>query len=169
MNKNKGQSSIEYLTTYGWMLLAVGITGGAIFSVAGNQNLETVKGFSETDVTVEDFAVTTDGGFDIILKNTGSETVTINSVNISENGDWSQWAGTQEIKVSNTQSVALANITESQNSDNLEITINYDIGGLEGLQTSGVITGGFQVTKSGSSTGDTPEPLTSNDFEVNQK
>ena len=31
----KGQSAIEYLMTYGWMLLVVAVTGAAIFATVG--------------------------------------------------------------------------------------------------------------------------------------
>lgn len=42
---NKAQSAIEYLMTYGWMLLVVAIAGGAVFSLVSNQGIESVSGF----------------------------------------------------------------------------------------------------------------------------
>ena len=170
MYKWKGQSAIEYLMTYGWMLLVVAVVGGAVFSFTGDQGVESVNGFSGDDVEVSDFGLNTAGGLDIVLRNAASEEVTVNRVNVSdEGGDWSSWSGVREIGVSDTGSVALANVSESSGSSSLDVSVGYDVGGLEGLESSGVITGGFEITGSGSSTGDTPEPLTSNDFEVNQK
>ena len=74
----KGQSAIEYLMTYGWMLLVVAIVGGAVFSVVQSQSVESVSGFTGGDVTVDDFGVTSDGGLQVSMRNTGSETVEIN-------------------------------------------------------------------------------------------
>ena len=42
----KAQSAIEYLMTYGWMLLVVAIVGGAIFSVAQGQAVVESTGFN---------------------------------------------------------------------------------------------------------------------------
>ena len=56
-----GQSAIEYLMTYGWMLLVVAIVGGSVFSVFNQENLETVSGFQGDDVLVDNFGTTNEG------------------------------------------------------------------------------------------------------------
>ena len=53
-----GQSAIEYLMTYGWMLLVVAITGSTIFAVASDQSVESISGFTGSDVQINDFGVT---------------------------------------------------------------------------------------------------------------
>ncbi|MFO7793819.1 MAG: PKD domain-containing protein [Candidatus Nanohaloarchaea archaeon] len=151
----KGQSAIEYLMTYGWMLLVVAIVGGTMFSVVQSQSVESVSGFTGGDVVVDDFGLNSDDELDLVMRNTASESVEINSVNISdESGDWTEWAGDQEIPVSGTSSVTLANVTEGDGANNLDVNVNYDSGGLTGLSTSGSISGNFEITESGSSTGD---------------
>ena len=62
-NKAKGQLAIEYLTTYGWMLLVIAIVGGAIFTTVQNSSqIESTSGLANADVQVEEFGVT-DSGF----------------------------------------------------------------------------------------------------------
>ena len=169
MHSSKGQSAIEYLMTYGWMLLVLAVVGGAIFSFTGDQSVESASGFSGDDVQVDDFGLNTGGGLDLVLRNSASQEVVVNSVNVSDGGDWSSWSGVREIGVGNTDSVVLANVSESSGSNSLDVEVDYDVGGLTGLESSGVVTGGFEVRGSGSSTGDVPEALSSSDFEVNQK
>ena len=58
--ERKGQSAIEYLMTYGWMLLVVAIVGGAIFATVSGQCLNDVTGFTGETAEVSDYAITED-------------------------------------------------------------------------------------------------------------
>lgn len=91
----EGQSANEYLMTYGWMLLVVSVVGGAVFSVTGSQNVESVSGFNGADLMVEDFGFTSNNELQLMLRNTGSESTSVNSVNITENDRYSVWEGSR--------------------------------------------------------------------------
>jgi hypothetical protein len=58
MARLKAQSAIEYLMTYGWMLLVAAIVGGAMFSLFQDQELEsqTVQGFDNSQVRVQEIS-----------------------------------------------------------------------------------------------------------------
>ena len=77
----KGQSAIEYLMTYGWMLLVVAIIGGAIFSTVNGRCIEDTTGFSGSDISVDGLAVVADDdGSDYLgieIRNTANEPVKI--------------------------------------------------------------------------------------------
>jgi len=139
--------------TYGWMLLVVAVVGGAIFSITGSQTVESVNGFTGSDVQVDDFGVNSDGGLDLVLRNSASQSVTVNSVNVTDDRVYTEFVGGEEISVGDTRVVELANVSESDGSNDLDVEIDYDVGGLTGLQVSGSITGGLEITESGSSTG----------------
>ena len=142
----KGQSAIEYLMTYGWMLLVVAIVGGAIFSVVQSQSVESVSGFSGGDVVVDDFGVTNDGNLQLILMNSAGETVEVTSIEVSGNGNTAEWSDTQSIGVGNTESVTLNSVRGgSGGASSLNVQILYDKGGLTNLGVSGSISGNFEV------------------------
>jgi fucose permease len=55
----KGQSAIEYLMTYGWMLLVVAIVGGAVITtVQNNQNECTGEIPTSLETAQQGFGVT---------------------------------------------------------------------------------------------------------------
>ena len=72
-----GQSAIEYLMTYGWMLLVVAIVGGAIFAVVQSESVESVNGFTGDDVIVDEFGVTSGGDVQLQLRNTEGDSVQV--------------------------------------------------------------------------------------------
>ena len=172
MEKYLGQSAIEYLMTYGWMLLVVVIVGSAIFALIQQQDIESVSGFTGGDVVIDDFGTTSNGKLQLLMRNTGSNEVKVNSVNISIGNSWTEWTGTQDIGVGGTESVTLANVTEGDSANNMDATVNYDSGGLEDLEASGSISGSFEIFESGSSSsGGTalPDAMTTSDFGVTEQ
>lgn len=151
----KGQSAIEYLMTYGWMLLAVAVVGGAVFSVVQSQSVESVSGFTGDDVIIDDFGATSSGNLQLELRNAAANSVTVNSINVSDSNGFSEWLGSETFSVGETGLFTLNNISESQESgsNSLDVTINYDSRGLTNLEVSGTITGNFDINKMPSTTG----------------
>lgn len=150
----RGQSAIEYLMTYGWMLLVVAIAGGTIFAVTGDQSVESSSGFVGEDVRLDDFGLNSASNLELILRNGASQKVKVNSVNLTEGDKFSEWIGSEEIDVSETGNIEIANITDSEDTNDLNLEINYDVGGLSNLEVSGTISGNFEINESGSSAGD---------------
>lgn len=143
----KAQSAIEYLMTYGWMLLVVAIVGGAIFSIAQSESVESVSGFSGSDVVVDDFGTTSEGELQLSMRNSAADSIQINSINVSNGEKYTEWKGGQDISVSETGLITLSNVTQgSSGANSLDITVNYDSGGLENLEASGTISGSFEIS-----------------------
>jgi len=107
----KGQSAIEYLMTYGWMLLVVAIIGGAIFSVVQGQNVESTSGFTGSDIQIEGFGLTSNDTFDLNLRNANSEPLEIKNITVSDGQDTLKWNGSANIPVTDTNIVSLENIS----------------------------------------------------------
>lgn len=82
----KGQSAIEYLMTYGWMLLVVAIVGGAVMMTVQDSQEECqqqVTGLDSMDgFGIADFSTTSDS-LNLDLENNQQDTVTVNAVTIS--------------------------------------------------------------------------------------
>lgn len=140
----KAQSAIEYLMTYGWMLLVVAIVGGAIFSVVGDQSIQSVNGFSNNDLSVENFGLN-DFGLSIVLRGQGSDEISLKGLNLSsESGSASiVFDEAKNFELGENQELKLAEVQRSEENQNIDISLRYSLGNLQNLTTSGSVTGNF--------------------------
>lgn len=135
-SKRKGQSAIEYLMTYGWMLLVVAIVGGAIFAtVQSNQSAcenevidieSSQRGFGVTDFS------TTSSNLNIQLENNQRDDVTVDYVNITTEDGTSVTdinVG-QTIGFGDTYTVTTSAITQAEDCNTYNLRIEYDKGDL---------------------------------------
>lgn len=148
-SKRKGQSAIEYLTTYGWMLLVAAIVGGAIFTTVQNQsNLQSTAGFSGSAVGIETFALTGGGSLAMEITAQGSEPVKITGVSISNpnGGSASNTSvNTDYLPLGESTQVTIPGVTEAESSTQYDVNINYSTKSLSGLQASGTLTGSINL------------------------
>ncbi|MFB6144091.1 MAG: hypothetical protein ABEJ98_02150 [Candidatus Nanohaloarchaea archaeon] len=86
-HSSKGQSAIEYLMTYGWMLLVVAIVGGAVITTVQNQQQSCRKQITNFKATTQSFGVSdfsaTSNGLNIQFRNNQQEDVTLNWIQVS--------------------------------------------------------------------------------------
>ena len=148
-----GQSAIEYLMTYGWMLLVVAVVGGAVFSITGDQNINSVSGFSGSDVLIDDFGVNSDDELSLSMTSGAGSRVVVSRVNVSDpvTGQWvsKKFTGESRISVGSQKIFELPNVTSGNSSNSLNVEINYNNSGLTNLAVSGTISGNLQLTDSG--------------------
>ncbi len=141
-----GQSAIEYLMTYGWMLLVVAIVGGAVFSVVQSESIESVSGFTGEDVVVENFGLSQSGSLDFVLRNGGAEEIEINSVEVlDEEGDQAYVYPSESLAVGGSSSVSVPNVVESSGSNSLDLRVSYDMDGLTDLSVEGSVSGSIGI------------------------
>jgi hypothetical protein len=148
----KGQSAIEYLTTYGWMLLVVAIVGGAIFTTVQNQaNLQTSSGFAGADVGIGTFAPNGSGGLVMEIEATGSSDVEIENVTMLDpDTDEIAFADpatvpSDFVPLGESAEVTLATVNSATANGEFPVNISYDTRELTGLQATGTATGSFEV------------------------
>jgi len=140
----KAQSAIEYLMTYGWMLLVVAVAGGAVFSMVGDQNIESVNGFNSQDVNVRDFGASVKNGLVFALDDFGADTE-IREVTVS-GSDNVTYRFNQEL--SNIDMVNLPGVVPADDQSELDIEISYNSGDLRNLVASGTVKGSLEVDES---------------------
>ena len=154
MDKISGQSAIEYLMTYGWMLLVVAVTGGAIFGVAQSQTPDSVSGFSGSDVQIENFGVSSDDELGLNMRSASGSGVVVSRVNVSDpdTGDfvYKKFTGDNRIGVGSSKVFELPNVSRSDSGNELGVEIVYDSGGLSNLSVRGTVSGSLELTDSGS-------------------
>ena len=151
-----GQSAIEYLMTYGWMLLVVAVVGGAVFSLAQGDSPETVSGFTGSDVQIDDFGVTENNNLQLELTDGSGQGSTVSAINITDEDTgkfvYKEFGNNNAVDVGGETVFELPNISRSD-SGSLEVTVFYDTGGLTNLSVSGSISGGFAVDETTELTG----------------
>jgi len=159
--ERKGQSAIEYLMTYGWMLLVVAIVGGAIFATVQGQCTSSSTGFGD-NVEVDDFGVDGDGNMQLVLRNTGNDPVFLTGGELSQEigGDTQPSAAALEttdneeinetdevrIDVTSTETVQFSNAAaESAGCNDLGLSLDYEVGSLTGQSESGTLTDEHEI------------------------
>ncbi len=146
-----GQSAIEYLMTYGWMLLVVAVVGGAVFSVVQSQSVESISGFSGEDVLVDDFGITTDDSLQLSLRDGSGQGLTVSSINVSDSNEgryvYKEFVDSKSVDGGEENVFTLPNISNRGSSSTLKIEITYDSNGLQNLVSSGSISGDLEVSK----------------------
>jgi len=80
----KAQSAIEYLTTYGWMLIAASIVSGVVYTQIGAVCVDSASGFQSSSVGVNNFGLTADGPeLALELENERANIIKIESINVT--------------------------------------------------------------------------------------
>mgnify|MGYP006289298185 CR=1 FL=1 len=149
----KGQSAIEYLMTYGWMLLVVAIAGVAIFSQVENAQSTCEPTVNDIKATDRGFGVsqftTTSSGINLELQNNQRQTVSVNNVTVNASGttvELSPQAGSTPVEVSPTESVLFTSsaITQAEEGcPTYDVTLDFEsdgvpnefLGSIEGQMT----------------------------------
>lgn len=149
-----GQSAIEYLMTYGWMLLVVAVVGGAIFATVGNQSVDSTSGFSGSDVMVDNFGISEDNELGLNLRSASGSGVVVSRVNVSDPdaGEWvyKEFTGDKRIGIGSSKIFELPNVSRSDSGNELDVEIVYDSGSLSNLSVRGTVSGSLELTDTGS-------------------
>lgn len=122
----KGQAALEYLTTYGWMLVAVGLVGGSIYSqVDQSCNLE-VEGLETNDVVIDRIGVSEDDDLLFSFRSMVIDEVKIKQVELEGNDTL---YSNRTIRLGdNPETVELGNIQKTESCQDYEFTVVYDKG-----------------------------------------
>ena len=143
-DKTKGQSAIEYLMTYGWMLLVVAIVGGAIFATVQGQCTQSTSGFTGGDVIVENFGIDSDGDLQLEVRNGGADTLTIANATVQDSDSNVMYNDTDtDIGVGSSGTIELTTAGTLQSSDgcnDLDLDFTYSMGSLSDQVVSGTLT-----------------------------
>ena len=123
----KGQSAIEYLMTYGWMLLVVAIVGGLLFTLFQDQEIDDqVNDFMDDDVRVIDVGVS-GNGLEVIVRN--EEADRVENVNLTVGNDTKKdYNVISSIEAAGEEVITLNNFTTSNDTYEYDASMDYDVG-----------------------------------------
>jgi len=133
----KAQSAIEYLMTYGWMLLVVAIVGGTVFSVVGDQNIHSVTGFNSNNLDVSDIGATSKTLSVVLQPKTGK--ITLTRLKAKQDGAKINIPVNSEISATTTKVISLPYFRQSTSSKQTDIELIYNTDQLQNISSSGTI------------------------------
>lgn len=139
----KGQSSLEYLTNYGWMLVTVAIVGGTMYSqIGGNTCRMQTSGFSAPFPTVDELNQYQNETLVLRVRNPDQEDITLDEVVIREEGDIVGVVNAnQSINAESAENVYTNRFSTSENCVTRELDLKYASTTLENLTSEGTLTG----------------------------
>lgn len=149
----KGQSSIEYLTTYGWMLLAVSVAAGTTFSAVDRACQKASYGFYSDSMNMETFAINRNGTVLFNLRNNVYAPIEIENISMQgEDGVYRSRATSTTIPVGEEAAVGLPGYEQFNGCNTFDVSITYNRGPLKSQTISGKIRAPYEE-------GDLPIPL----------
>lgn len=144
----KAQSAIEYLTTYGWMLVAVSAVSGVVYTQVGGQCVQSSTGFTGQDIQIQNFggiAGSNELGLEIF--NTRPEKIEVNNVTLSNSTDSVTYpVSNGEIDPGRAGAVEVSGVVTSEECNSLNLEMRYSIGNkLTGQKASGTLTSTLEL------------------------
>ena len=141
----KAQSAIEYLMTYGWMLLVVAVVGGLLFTFFSNQYVESISGFTGERFVVEDFGVNQDNelGLQVLHARSGEAfltNVTVEGPDGVKYNDSFSGEG-REFNAQDRFQVTVDGFNASESGYSYRVELVYDTDDLSNMVSSGEISG----------------------------
>jgi len=136
----KGQSAIEYLTTYGWMLLAVSVAAGTTFGTLQDSCTRN-SAFVNTDtVGIDQFGLTNDGYLSLAVQNNEYERVEVKGLEIdAEYMDRSKNTSVT-VEPGEISEVSMPGFSTSGTCRDISVKFIYDRGPLEDQVIEGTLT-----------------------------
>lgn len=139
MSQRLGQSAIEYVTTYGWMLVAVSVAAGTTYSVVDVSCRQSSSGFYSESINVENFGVTSNDTLVISVNNDDYNNLEITGLNLSSENSQRFRNTSTEIGPGNTSAVGLPGYQLAEGCYEYDVTMVYSRGPLEGQSISGTL------------------------------
>lgn len=132
MRSRIGQSSIEYLTTYGWMALAATLAGATLYptlSTGCDVSLESEN--IGSSLKIEQIGVDNTGNFKIRIDSESEQRIDISSLNITKDEESQEVAQSNSIPPGSEITYTVGNVERTGSCQEYQIEIQYSKGPLE--------------------------------------
>ncbi|QGA80160.1 PKD domain containing protein [Candidatus Nanohalobium constans] len=143
-NSRIGQTSVEYLTTYGWMIAAVTIVGGTMYTqvdYGSGCQLQSTD-FSPPFPVIDNLYQYENNTVFMTVQNPQDKDVRIQDVSILSEGERkASFEVNKELNGQSTTSVTTNQFNNTEECQTLQTEITYTTNSLQNLTTKGKITG----------------------------
>lgn len=129
-----GQAAIEYVTTYGWMVLAIALVGGTFYSqLPAPCNFE-AEGLGNNDLAVQEIGITQNEELAISLRSLATEEVKVDQVQLE--GNETVYSNGSITLYNSVEPVSLGRAERTEECRDFDLTIIYDKGVVPNIQHS---------------------------------
>ena len=135
----KGQSAIEYLITYGWMVLAVAIVGGIAYNSVSGSCQRSFTGFYTDAVSIEQFGVDTQGNFRVSLENNRFSSIQVQRFNVSSESAERYKDLSVNVDPGSSQDLSVPGYSQAEGCTELDVRMVFDKGPLKNQVLTGTI------------------------------
>jgi hypothetical protein len=142
----KAQSSIEYLTTYGWAIVTIALAGAILFTqLPDNQSKVEVSGFNQEELQIPDAAIS-NSGLAVSIRSVETDSAE-NAKIVIENPETGATAASKakDIPSLDEESFTVENISSASDRNTYNIKIIYNQEGTRDLVKTGEITGNIKI------------------------
>lgn len=155
-----GQSSIEYLTTYGWMIVAASLAGAALYpTLSFGCDIQIDENTRTGGIAVEQAGITGNGSFQVILDSDTREEVLIESLLLEKDDERIQVVSPQTISPGGEITYPVGQVEKTGSCQDYNVQVNFDKGPLKDQKLNLNIRGSMNLVESFASllqiTGDT--------------
>jgi hypothetical protein len=139
LQSRKGQSAIEYLTTYGWMILAVAIVSGVAYSNIEGSCTRTSSDFYTDALAINDFGLDGQENFIISLENDRYTEIRLNNINVTIDEENRFKSIGENISSGSTIQLSVSGFDSIQACNTMDVRLNFDRGPLKNQEVTGFI------------------------------
>lgn len=135
---SKAQSSVEYLTTYGWTILAVATVSTIAYASIQSSCTRSFSDFYTDTIEVDEFGME---GSDLVIsvENTGYTELQFNSINVSARENYKYKSLDLNISSGNSDQISVSGFNTIEACSVLDVEMNFDRGNLQGQEVTGLI------------------------------
>lgn len=143
----KGQTSIEYLSTYGWMIVVLAIATSIFYTnyvpeaQCNNRGISNLPG----NLAITDLATNTQGNLALLLRNEGPKTATIKEIKATEGSNTTSLKTNVTVPTTESDDFRLNGTTFSEECTEVDIEVIYELPQLGTVSDRGTLEGKFTV------------------------
>ncbi|MFB6159438.1 MAG: hypothetical protein ABEJ95_07345 [Candidatus Nanohalobium sp.] len=142
-----GQSAVEYLTTYGWMVIAVSMVSAVAYPALDRGCSVEVSDDIGGDLTVEGAGVSENGTFKVVLDSDTAQEVTVESLQLNSSEDSFEVVNPESVRPKGKKVYRIGEVEKTGSCDNFDVVMTYDKGPLKDQRTHLQIKGSLELVK----------------------
>lgn len=135
----KAQSAIEYLTTYGWMLIAVGVLTGVAGVLYQDTCVKSSSGLEGSAIAVNQFGLSSNEELSMSILNSKSHNITVERLEASTDEGVRPVTLNEDLKPGRTNQVDFQGFKSFDGCNSFEIKIYYRERNLDNQHVSGTV------------------------------
>ena len=142
----KGQSAVEYLTTYTWMFIALSVVSAFAFNMVNMKCEDSIAGFYSNSLEINDVGVDIDNLLRVSFTNVNSYNVTINEIKLSLDDENTSKSFNKVLEQSSTKQVSLGGLQKSNKCEEIEMKIIFDKASLTNQTATATLKTAHQIS-----------------------